>query len=391
MIDNATYSWWSSPRVVGFAPGVVWCPSIARLGTHRFHRVNTAGAVTEVGTVKLTGYGQVDDHNGGAVWRRSDGDGLVVWGNHGTDPWVKVHRVRLDPATQTMNVVSTQTLTFPGSTTYAQLFEGAGGLVLLTRVGAKWLYMVSDDEGCTWSPPLTLIDASGFGQVYTWVKPGPFGNLDVVFYGHPFNSTFLRVVHTTVNLATGSCPAAAPGLSLWSGSGLSILPDDMDTVINPTDQWRVRLFDVGWDAGFPTPARVVAYGVWDGSEGVYAPCTYKMKRQTGSGWATSAWSHPAGAVFGYVPEAHYHGGVAVGSDGYLVSSAESGGVWTVRRWVPDGAGDWSPGTVLETSADPIVRPALSPNPVSGEDVLSLLRVHGYAGYESFDTDIVIHV
>jgi hypothetical protein len=231
-----------------------------------------------------------------------------------------------------------------------------------------------------------LVDASGNTQTYTLVKPTASGTLDVLFYGHPYNSPFRDVVHTTVDLTTGESPHA-PGMSLWAGDGLNLDPDVMDVVIDPSANFRVRLFDCGYDTA---GNRLVAYGVWNHDMGPNAGCTYKVKRQAGDGsWSTAPWEHPAGVVFGYNPEAHYHGGVAVGEDGRLVTSSEAGGVWTVRRWEPNGAGNWSAGQVVETSGDPVVRPVLTP--VDGKDVLSLLRVQAYDGYQSYDTDILVHI
>ena len=303
---------------------------IQQLGACKLARIN---ADKTLNTVALWSVHN-DDHNAPAIAYRSDKDAITIFGSdHGNDALMRL----LDVDRTTLATSNSRNLTFSSIISYAQLLTTGDRIVIIGRLGSvKWVYMMSDDWGATWSAQRTLIDSSSpnLGQVYIIAKPlaSDATKAQFAFVGHPSLSTYRPIMHGLIDLVTGAITTDAGGAlgDLDDASGPSIVATALTTAVPSTTGVVYRLLDVGEVGG----RYAVLYAEWESANDV---TRYRIATYSGGSWTTAAWAPTAGAPFGYTPPSHYQGGAVFSRDNGAITSREAGGGWYVDRWTWNGS------------------------------------------------------
>jgi len=386
-IDNAVYDWWAQPVSVNDG-AYTWVGSIATGGTVRVAKVNPAAGTYQWATLTSVGDIYHDEHNTPALAFEDAKPYLMAfYTQHGRD---NVMRYRTINRT-TLAMGRTRTLTFSGNITYAQIILNGTRLMILTRVLDTWRYRISDDFGSLWSAERVLIDASGYGGVYSLVKPASNdGDLNhLAFYGHPVSSEFRNVVYAQIHLQSGDVTLANGRVigSINDPAGPNLRPEQLQAAITPGTGFKVRLLDVDTIRGRPA----IAYAVWNAGAAEDGPATYKFKMyQDDNTWKSPTWSLAAGHTFGNDPAIHYVGGMAIGRDNLIYSSRESKGTWIFEKWVwSESAGTFKlANEIARDSTQKLARPYV-PARDGATDVI-INRFERYYSYTNYISDVLVY-
>ncbi len=386
-IDNAVYDWWAQPVSVNDG-AYTWIGSIATAGTVRVAKVNRAAGTYQWATLTSVGDIYHDEHNTPALaFEDAQPDLMAFYTQHGTD---NIMRYRTINRTS-LAVGPLKTLTFSGTITYAQIIRNGTRLLILTRVGDSWRYRITDDFGSTWSAEKVLINASGYGQVYSLVKPiSDDGDVNhLAFYGHPVSSTFRNVAYAQIHLQSGDVTLTNGQVigSINDPGGPNLRPEQLQAAITPSTGFKVRLLDVYTIRNRPA----IAYAIWNAGVAADAPATYKVEMyQDDNTWKSAPWSLAAGDPFGYNPAVHYIGGMAIGRDNMIYSARESNGTWFLEKWA------WSESRGTFILADEIARDSTQklarpyvPAHDGGTDVI-INRFEKYSSYTDYISDILVY-
>jgi hypothetical protein len=386
-IDNAVYDWWAQPVSVNDG-AYTWIGTIATGGTVRVAKVNPAAGTYQWATLSSIGEIYHDEHNTPALAFEDTKPYLMAfYTQHGTD---NIMRYRTINRT-TLAMGRTRTLTFSGNITYAEVIRNGTRLMVLTRVGTSWRYRISENFGSLWSAERVLINASGYGTLYSLVKPasndGDLNHLAV--YGHPLNSTFRNVVYAQIHLRSGDVTLANGQVigSINDPAGPNLRPEQLQAAITPGAGYKVRLLDV--DNVRDRPA--IAYAVWNAEAAEAGPATYKFKMyQDDNTWKSSPWALAAGHPFGYDPAIHYVGGVAIGRDNLIYSSRESNGTWIFEKWAwSESAGTFKfANAIARDSTQKLARPCV-PTGVGATEVI-INRFEKYYSYTNYISDVLVY-
>jgi len=385
-IDNAVYDWWAQPVAVNDG-AYTWIGSIAKAGTVRVAKVNRAAGTYQWATLTSVGDIYHDEHNTPALaFEATEPNLIAFFTQHGAD---NIMRYRTISRTS-LAVGPLKTLTFSATITYAQIIRNGTRLMILTRVGESWRYRITDDFGSTWSDERVLINASGYGQVYSLVKPASSdGDVNhLAFYGHPLGSTFRNVVYAQIHLQSGDVTLTNGQVigSINDPPGPNLRPEQLQAAITPSAGFKVRLLDIGTISNRPA----IAYAIWNAAVAEDAPATYKVEMyQDDDTWKSAPWSVAAGKPFGYNPAVHYLGGMAIGRDNVIYSARESDGTWTLEKW----AWSESQGTIkledviARDSTQKLARPYVPAR--DGETDLIIDRFETYSSYTNYTSDILV--
>jgi hypothetical protein len=394
-VADADYDWWASPNAVDDGT-ITWLGSITHGGMTQVTRSDRANGITT--TVDL-GSIDNDEHDTPALaLDTSDPNKPVIafYTGHNNDKLIRYRTVDRN----SLALGPLRTLTFGQAVTYVQVLQYQNTVMLLTRAGSSsWDYRISADWGQTWSTERVLINGTPYGQVYSLVRatsaPGMY---EVVFYGHPVNSSIHDIFFGYVSLATntlqdavgnalGSLTASPTGSNPLGGPGID--PQSLTkAVANPAGS-GVRLLDVGMLGGAPA----VLYAQWylTGDQAA----TYHVARFTGGTWNIQPWSQPSGPPFGYNLETHYIGGATFGPDDriYVAWQDDIDGNGTEQPGLTywhTGSASWDAGTqdlgrltVLRTSNDAQARPIVPANSVTGTTKLIAQELPYYGGYSDY--------
>lgn len=138
---------------------------------------------------------EIDDHDDMAVYYNSETNRLMAFGfKHNTENFIRVYRSRVEYTPLTFERVGD--ITFPGTVTYAQIFQANNRLVLFTRVNATSWYCVysTDITGTQWEEPKIVFDTgsiSGGIQLYIQLRLTATPHLlQCTVYGNPHWSAY---------------------------------------------------------------------------------------------------------------------------------------------------------------------------------------------------------
>jgi hypothetical protein len=382
-ITDAIYSWWVEPVAVSDGP-YTWVGSIDSTGVNHVTRLD---CITGTSAGVPLGSGEVDDHNPAAVAlapHRSDL--LVFYAEHDEDPVIRWRTI--DRSTLAASVE--HELNFGGTTpvTYAQPLVYGDRVVLLTRQGESWVYMISDDWGGSWTPPRTLVDSGDEGQCYitSQADPADPAIVHAAFYCHPVNSAYDDVNYLRLHLDSGAVTGMSGNVlgDLDTVGGPAVDPAALDVAISPSAGWRVRIFDLGFVQGRPA----IPFAVWDADPNPAALANYRVKVWTGTAWVTDSWQVPSGPEFGYTPAVHYLGGLALSTSGMLLSSRKDAatGDWVVEQWAFDGST-----FTLVSEVDRSQTRLIRPRAVEGPGIARMVyqRVPVWATFADWESDLLL--
>lgn len=385
-LDNAVYDWWAQPVSVNDG-AYTWIGSIASAGSIRVAKVGRGG-IHQWAT--LTNPGEIfhDEHNTPALAFEATRPYLIAfYTQHGTDNIMRYRTINR----MTQAVGPRRTLTFSLNITYAQVLTSGSRLMILTRGGDTWRYRISDDFGGTWGAEKVLINASGYGQVYSFVKPiSDDGDLNhLAFYGHPLSSTFRNIVYAQIHLHSGDVTLTNGQVigNINDPGGPNLRPEQLQAAVVPATGFKVRLLDVSTIRNRPA----IAYAVWNAAVAEDGPATYKVAMyQDDNTWKLAPWSLAAGHQFGYDPAIHYLGGMAIGRGDVIYSARESSGTWIFEKWAwsaPQGTFTFV-SKIASDSSQKLVRPYV-PLRAGGAEVL-IDRLETYTSYTNYNSDILVY-
>ncbi len=384
-VEQVGCSWWCMPRAVyQSSDSRLYLTGVSPQGKAVIAAITPATGAVE--RVELASLGR-DEHNTPSLLVPDDLPPIVVYTNHNTDAVVRIRRG------QTVNDISAflpeQTLvSTTGTTTYAQLFRepGTRDLLVLTRTGStKWCFSRSTDYGETWSALSPLFSFGSGNQGYL-VTRQVGADLHCALYGHPTSSRIHEVYFCIIELDTGAVKRK-DGTTVANVLAPAGLPVDVVTSLtlayDPPAGHNIRLFDI-------SPTDEIAVCEWTTDD----DATYKYLRWNGAGWTRHDMT-ATGVVLGYTPAIHYHGGASfpdpgagVAGDnrgGVLYLSRELGGVWFIEKWSTSDHGlTWLVKEICRSDTVKLVRPYC---PLNGSGVV-FTRLYSYAGYRSFDADMV---
>src|SRR6266568_895773 len=386
-LDNAVYDWWAQPVSVNDR-AYTWVGSIASAGTVRVAKVNRAAGSYQWATLSAIGDIYHDEHNTPALAFEDTKPYLMAfYTQHGTD---NIMRYRTINRT-TLAVGPLKTLTFSTTITYAQIIRNGTRLMVLTRAGESWRYRTSGDFGTTWSAEKVLINATGYGRVYSLLKPTPGdGDLNhLAFYGHPLTSSFRNVVYAQIHLQSGEVTLVNGQLigNINDPAGPNLRPEQLQPAITPGTGFKVRLLDVYTIRNRPA----IAYAVWNAGANEAGPATYKVKMyQDNNTWTTPPWSLAAGAPFGYDPAIHYLGGMAIGRDNSVYTSRETNGTWIFEKWAwSETLGTFTLAhTIARDTTQKLARPYVPAR--DGVTAVTINRLQTYTSYTNYVSDILVY-
>jgi hypothetical protein len=386
-IHNAVYDWWAQPVSVNDG-AYTWIGSIAKSGTIRVAKVNRSAGTYRWATLTSIGDIYHDEHNTPALaFEGSKPYLMAFYTQHAED---NIMRYRTINRTS-LAVGPLKAIKFSAPITYTQIIRNGTRLMILTRVEDSWRYRISDNFGSTWNAEKVLINASGYGPVYSLVKATP-NNGDVnhlAFYGHPTNSTFRNIVYAQIHLQSGDVTLANGQVigNIDDPAGPSLRPEQLQAAVTPSAGFKVRLLDVYTIRNRPA----IAYAIWNAQAAQDGPATYKVEMyQDDNTWTSPPWSLAAGAPFGYIPAIQYIGGMAIGHDDVIYSARESSGTWIFAKWA------WSEtlGTfklaneIARDSTHKLARPYVPAR--NGETDVTIDRFATYKSYTTYDSDILVY-
>lgn len=206
--DNGAWSWFQDQRAI-VANGKLIVGSVRAVGTFSNGADENWGnvevSVLDIenqisdGTSILFQHFEQDDHDNPALLELPDGRILAAFSKHGIDRIVYSSRSEVG---NPLSWGTPQSFTSPGQTglpfmpdnvTYANLFRLSSGRILnfYRGPGYDWNYMVSDDDGETWSYGGKVLDGGdGYGPYMKFAQAGDVIHF-VVTEDHPreFNNS----------------------------------------------------------------------------------------------------------------------------------------------------------------------------------------------------------
>lgn len=378
VVEQAGCSWWCAPRAVYQSSDArVYLTGVSPTGKAILAAITPATGEVERAEIAALG---ADEHNTPALLVPSDLPPIVAYANHNTDSVVRIRRGQM--VNSISDLLPEQTLaSTTGNTTYVQLYRepGTTNLLLLTRTGStKWCFSRSTDYAATWSPLSPLFDFGSGNQAYVITRQVD-ADVHCALYGHPTSSRIHEIYYCVIELDTGAVKLkdGTAVANILTGMGLPIgVVTTLTRAYKPPPDHNIRLFDI-------SPTDEIAICEWTTDD----DAAYKYLYWDGAGWIKRDMA-PTGVVLGYQPAIHYQGGATFpdpGTGGTLYLSREEGGTWSIEKWITtDRGGTWSVQEISRSDTVKLVRPYC---PLNGSGVI-FTRLYSYAGYRSFDADLV---
>ncbi|MHC3366576.1 hypothetical protein ACYAFX_03470 [Rhodococcus aetherivorans] len=353
---DAINSWWCLPRTLEDATrGKFWQGGITRKGIQGITEFDTLTGTARWHSICGLDGGQ-DDHNVPAFLIEGDKPPLVAYSWHNRTATMAVRRGAVTGELSSLGpeeILAVTSEAYPiTQTSYAQLLRkpGTDTVALMYRAQGTfggWYTSISTDWGVTWQAPYRLTSL-GY-QHFTLSADGTVAHF--VAADHPTNTATLRTRRFDVTLATGAITNPVTGAVLkqnfWDPATTTIAETIMHAVNDLTKPSATRLFDVSPDGTRILQMKFQTSAVGSGTptEADLSTGVYVVNRWDGSAWVEEPICS-SGRPFGYF-FAFYTAGAVFGADGSsVILGREIGGLWTVERWVRDGAGVWSQAAVL---------------------------------------------
>jgi len=385
--NDGVWSWFSNPRAIyhsGIFEKTYWV-SITSIGDIQISSYNHANGKIDRFTLDTSL--ELDDHDHGCIYVRTDGKIVVAWGRHNVDQY---HYCRVSTNAEDISAWGTKTtITLTGTVTYQNLIylESNSTLYLFYRhkTGGNhsWRYITSLDEGSTWSATENEFYVTGTDQPYCIFAKNGTSRIDVTATNsHPTHvPTPASVYHFYIEDSTGIKYRKSDATDITSSVPLG--PTDITQVYDGTteESW---IYDIAIDSS--------------GNPAILFPRypTTTDHRYYISKWSGTAWSTPTqittGGTYLYSAEPHYSGLVNFDRSDTTLStvflSKESGGVWEIQEWT-DSDG-WSKTADITSGSSSALRQArpVSPWNQPADKRMSVLWWSGaYTTYVSYSTGI----
>lgn len=317
---------------------------------------------------------EADDHNNPALFAVPGRPLICFYSRHDAEEGLR-YRISTRPL-DLADWQPEQSLTFGGSTTYAQVHQVGETLHLFTRVNeTRWGWCQSGDWAKSWDAPRDFLSFDTDQQVYMATALLEDGHtLRVAVSGHPkeYEKKPLHDVWAcVVDLATGvvSAPGAGGTLgNLFSGAGLPLDYTDLELVHRTPADRTANLLDVSRGPEFE-----IAFTSKIKDDLTTRDARYHVSTLHGGRWQTDDLV-AAGRKFGYIDAGFYVGGMAFpdgGASGRVYLTREEAGLWHLDLWQREADGRWSGADLVRPGPTRLARPwAVSP-PTSAVGVVAL--------------------
>lgn len=250
-IKRANTDWWINEKAVVGANGKTYIAYVTDMGEIHVKELDAKCAKTPSRDVRLCvlNYNYADEHNAPSICILESGKIIVAYTGHAVESLT--YRVTEKPY-DILSFGPPQTLTYPGSVTYAQVFENTvrGEVWMFSRVNSvTWQFRFSEDEGQNWSEPTKFLESDGGGLFYLNVRKQDLNTAAkeqwfFALYGHPRISQD-HTIRSGIFAADGQLlktDGTPTGQNLFSGGHIEI--GDLDVVYASPQGETVRLLDV---------------------------------------------------------------------------------------------------------------------------------------------------
>lgn len=361
--SNGVYSWWNHNIAQGD-----YYTAINNQGIQRVFLNDNSNYfdLADIGA---------DDHNAPSILSRTGHPTIVFYPSHGTRTTLPY---RIAPE-GTIAFGSERLITFPYRVSYSQILDYGDTLVVFTRSGAgKWQYVISQDDGETWTTPQMFIDTLDTGrhyELFTESESTP-GLYHFAIAQNPGNALPHYINYGTLDLRDGTVNSFFSNRgNIYTPAGLPLQKEELDEInpIQNNDQ-KVRLLDVGEKYGVP----VIYYAKWGGGT---TSQYYKAIQNTDGTWARSKLNILTGKEISPPHPRHYIGGVSLDRNGnnILYVSSESNGTWTIKKYDLDTNLNQINPVTLASSTYPLARPYS----VKGEDAVIYQELRKYNSFKDY--------
>ncbi len=372
IVDDMAWCWWTKPRATRIGDtvylaamdhegGMIACTYDVKTGAQR--------------RARLAAF-EDDDHNNPALLAVPGKPLLCFYSRHDAGEGL---RYRISAAPLSIAAWEPErSLTFGGSTTYAQVHAVAGELHLFTRVDeTRWAWRRSADWARSWDAPRDFLSFDTDQQVYMATALLADGRtMRVAVSGHPKeygNKPLHDVWACVVDLVSGEVMLPSSGRAignLRTGARLPLDYTALELVQKTPADRTVNLFDVG-----SGPMFEIGY-----VSKIKDDLTTRDGRHHVASLRDGVWViddiAPTGRKFGYIDAGLYVGSIAFperASSGQLYLTREAEGRWHFEYWQRRSDGRWTPTPMCAPGRVRLARPwpVTPPAPELGAVALAL--------------------
>ena len=217
---------------------------------------------------------------------------------------------------------------FDSGITYVQIVEFDERILLITRIGnKKWLYILSEDMGHTWSSPKDFIvqNSTSYGQIYCliqptgtkWVKIFHIAGIDD---GEDNN----KITYSALDIETLLCYDKENGTQIANLNVAGKSFDDGIVLFSATSGYRLRLLDIAGSSPAEAIFTISEHLISNQIEGEYKIIIYDLI--TGTSQIIPIANH--GGYFNHT----YSGGAYIRQKKRWCCGFPNEGIYITKRW-----------------------------------------------------------
>lgn len=382
LIENLAWCWWTRPRAsrVGDA---LFIGGIESGGGIVAAKINLK--TRQIERARLAQF-EDDDHNNPALLAVGGKPLICFYSRHDAKEGLR-YRISKSPLSAA-EWGPEQTLTFNGSTTYAEVHVAGSEIHLFTRVDEiRWGWRMSADWGNSWSEARDFLSFDTDQQVYMGSALCADGRtLRIGVSGHP-KEYEKRPLHDVwaaqVDLVTGVVTTPNGKLlgNLRSGENVPLNYSALDLVQKTAPERTVNLLDVS-----SGPVFEIAFVSKVKDDLSTRDAQYHVASLRDGAWQIETVA-PAGAKFGYIDAGLYVGGMAFPEQapaGIVYLTREAEGLWHLEEWHRRAGGHWAGADLVAAGPVRLTRPWPVTPPTPSLSVVAL-ELERYADDSYFDT------
>jgi hypothetical protein len=253
-IYDGSYSWWCYPHALNF-DGRTHFSYVDRTGAQCIY----SGAKDRIIALNTERHYHHDEHNTPAILKMSNGKWIAAYTGHCDDMTLRIRTAwNINSnvpwhGTETLEKSTEHQIVMSGETTYAQIYEYNGKVLILTRTGiteSKWQYVYSSDYGKTWGEPSDFMvqGASTYDRVYVIGQHCGFNWIKFYNYYEVQSGDANRVNYFILDINTLIAYDKVGGVQLADLNSAPLTMTQGITIYNAATGNSLRLLDVAGNA-----------------------------------------------------------------------------------------------------------------------------------------------